>query len=97
MLLVATDPRFEAHEAGSHHPERPARLRAVLEGLYHDDAPDAITPLDPRRATREELERVHDGAYLDHLESFCRAGGGSLDPDTGASLTVGAPAAAAVG
>jgi acetoin utilization deacetylase AcuC-like enzyme len=36
----------------------------------------------PRHATREELVRVHGGAYLDALERFCAAGGGDLDPDT---------------
>lgn len=35
-----------------------------------------------RPVTREELLAVHDGGYLDALESLCRRGGGELDPDT---------------
>ncbi len=85
MLLVATDPRFEAHEPGRGHPERPARLRAVLDGLYNEATRDAIRPLEPRAATREELQRVHTPEYLERLERFCVGGGGALDVDTSAS------------
>jgi acetoin utilization deacetylase AcuC-like enzyme len=85
VLLVATDARFEAHEAGRSHPERPARVRAVLDGLAAGAPPDARRRLEPRQATRADLERVHTTAYLDHLEQFCAAGGGRLDADTGAS------------
>jgi acetoin utilization deacetylase AcuC-like enzyme len=85
VLLVATDARFEAHDAGRSHPERPARVRAVLEGLDAGSPRDARRRLEPRRATRSELERVHTAQYLDHLEHFCAQGGGHLDADTGAS------------
>jgi len=85
VLLVATDARFEEHEAGPRHPERPARARAVLEGLEAGAPPEARRRLEPRRATRADLERIHTTRYLDHLEQFCAAGGGHLDADTGAS------------
>ena len=85
MLLVATDARYEAHEPGRGHPERPARLRAVLDGVEAGAPPDAVRPLHARRAVAEELERVHSGEYLDQLERFCAAGGGQLDADTAAS------------
>ncbi len=85
MLLVATDAHFEEHDAGRSHPERPARVRAVLEGLDAGAPRDARRRLDPRRATRAELERVHTKQYVDYLERFCAEGGGHLDADTGAS------------
>jgi len=85
VLLVATDAHFEEHDAGRGHPERPERLRAVLDGLDAGAPPEARRRLAPRRATRADLERVHTPAYLDHLERFCAAGGGRLDGDTGAS------------
>jgi acetoin utilization deacetylase AcuC-like enzyme len=85
VLLVATDARFEEHDAGRSHPERPARLRAVLAGLDAGSPPDARHRLESRPATRAELERVHSAAYLDYLERFCLEGGGHLDADTGAS------------
>jgi acetoin utilization deacetylase AcuC-like enzyme len=85
MLLVATDPRFAEHDPGRRHPERPQRLEAVLAGLDDFDGGDAIRHLEPRAATRAELERVHTATYLDQIERACAAGGGALDPDTSAS------------
>jgi hypothetical protein len=32
-VLLSTDPRFLDHLTGAHHPERPARLEAVLAGI----------------------------------------------------------------
>jgi acetoin utilization deacetylase AcuC-like enzyme len=85
VLLLATDPRFEAHDPGRGHPERPARLPAVLDGIRAGLPPDAIRPLDARRATTAEIERVHASEYLDRLRRFCEMGGGPLDPDTAVS------------
>ena len=86
MLLLAQDERFKEHDTGPGHPERPARLRAVEEALTRTDAAgDATLQLEPRAATREELERVHTVEHLDDLERRCRAGGGRIDADTVAS------------
>jgi acetoin utilization deacetylase AcuC-like enzyme len=85
MLLVATDPRFAEHDAGRAHPERPARLTAVLDALTTPAIAEATSLLPPRVASREDLERVHSARYLDELEHFCEAGGGRIDADTGAS------------
>jgi len=84
VLLVATDPRYQDHDPGRGHPERPGRLDAVLEGL-HTGGDGALQHLDRRAATRDELERVHTGEYLDQLQRFCERGGGRLDPDTAVS------------
>jgi acetoin utilization deacetylase AcuC-like enzyme len=81
-VLLATHPRFLDHETGRGHPERPARLGAVLDGLDAAGLGDALVRVEPRPATRAELERVHPAAHLDRLEAFCRAGGGHLDADT---------------
>jgi acetoin utilization deacetylase AcuC-like enzyme len=83
VLLVATDARFEAHDPGRGHPERPARLQAVEAGLAAVDT-GAYQHLPPRFATRAELVRVHDADYVDGLEAFCAAGGGHIDADTAA-------------
>jgi len=96
VLLVATDPRFAEHDPGRRHPERPERVGAVLSGL--DDAGhDAIRYLEPRAATRAELERVHTSGYLDEIERVCAAGGGALDPDTTASARLWEAATHAAG
>ena len=56
-----------------------------MAGLDDAAGKDAVRRLEPRAATRAELERVHAAAYLDEIERVCAAGGGALDPDTSAS------------
>ena len=81
MLLLATDPVFAEHDTGPGHPEAPARLEAVAAGIACTGLGTDLVLLAPRRATRAELERVHPGAHLDHLEAVC-ARGGHFDADT---------------
>jgi acetoin utilization deacetylase AcuC-like enzyme len=81
-VLLLTHPRFADHDTGLGHPERPARLRAVCSGIERSGVGEAVVPVAPRPATRDELERLHPAAYLDALERFCAGGGGRLDPDT---------------
>ena len=84
-LLFATHPRYLEHMATPYHPERPERLGAVLDGAHTTPVADALVPLEPRHATRDELERVHPGDYLDQLQYISEVeGGGYLDPDTAA-------------
>ncbi|MGQ0825153.1 MAG: histone deacetylase family protein [Actinomycetota bacterium] len=84
MLVVVSDPRFGAHDAGRGHPERPARLDAVLAGLDAVD-PEAVEHVEPRLASVEEMAAVHDIRYLEELSAFCARGGGRIDADTAAS------------
>jgi acetoin utilization deacetylase AcuC-like enzyme len=84
-VLFATHPAYLEHLAGPRHPERPARLDAVLEGIRRADLGEAITALEPQPADRLALERVHPQWYLDRIEAICGEGGGRLDPDTYAS------------
>ncbi|HYI62204.1 MAG TPA: histone deacetylase [Acidimicrobiales bacterium] len=81
-LLVASDPRFWEHEAGTGHPERPARLDAVERGIEAAGLSEAVTRVAPRPATDEELARVHDPALVAALDRFGEAGGGAIDADT---------------
>ena len=82
VLLVAESTEFAAHDPGPGHPERVARLEAVVEGVRAAGVDDALVELPIRVATRSELERVHDGALLDRVEQLCAAGGGMIDADT---------------
>ncbi len=85
-IAFATHARYLDHLTGHGHPERPARLEAVLLGARYGGVEDALVPLEPRPTTREELERVHPAPYLDALQRFCAAGGGDLDGDTTCSV-----------
>jgi acetoin utilization deacetylase AcuC-like enzyme len=71
------------HDGGSH-PERPARIDAVMAGVA-DLAPELDHELEivaPALADLTDVRRVHSAGYLTRLEAFCRAGGGNLDLDT---------------
>jgi acetoin utilization deacetylase AcuC-like enzyme len=83
--LFVTHPQYGLHDTGSGHPERPARLAAVARGVERAGLDEALTSVEPRAATRDEVERVHPGRYLLALEEFTATGGGHLDADTVAS------------
>jgi acetoin utilization deacetylase AcuC-like enzyme len=85
VVLLETHDAYFDHDPGRGHPERPARLRAVIQGIDAAGVKDAVVCVVPREATRTELERVHDPSYLDGVEAFCRSGGGHLDADTAVS------------
>jgi acetoin utilization deacetylase AcuC-like enzyme len=82
MLYMSAAPELDHHETGAVHPERPERVGAVLEGIRQAGLDGAVVRLPHRRATSEELARVHSSLYLKALEDFCESGGGALDADT---------------
>jgi acetoin utilization deacetylase AcuC-like enzyme len=69
----------------------------VLRGIHISGVADAVTEVQPRPATSDELQRVHAARYLEAVEQFCEAGGGALDPDTRASVGSWAAALLAAG
>jgi acetoin utilization deacetylase AcuC-like enzyme len=80
--LLLTHPSYALHDTGPHHPERPERVRAILEaldaesfaGLRRGDAPSI---------DRAVLLRVHPARYIDAIEAAGPAHGNRyLDPDT---------------
>jgi acetoin utilization deacetylase AcuC-like enzyme len=81
-VLIETHEAYADHDAGYGHPERPARLEAVLQGIRGAGAGDALVFVTPRPATHDELARVHSPSYLKAIEEFCLHGGGALDLDT---------------
>jgi acetoin utilization deacetylase AcuC-like enzyme len=96
-VLLATHPAFAEHVTGPHHPECPARLIAVARGCSDPGLAGALTPVEPRLATRDELELVHPSWYLDKLEALSAAGGGWIDADTATSAASARAAALAAG
>jgi acetoin utilization deacetylase AcuC-like enzyme len=80
-VLFTTHPRYVEHLTGRFHPERPARLDAVLAGAAATDLGEALVPVIPRPATAEEIRRVHPGAYLEIIAQHCAASD-DIDPDT---------------
>lgn len=71
------------HEMGPHHPECPARLAAVLEGLQQAGLMQQLAVIDAPLASREAIERAHSAAYVAQIFSAAPKNGYAyLDPDT---------------
>ena len=81
-LVVAGPAGIAEHDGGSYHPEQPARLFAVMEGVRALGLEDEVVYPAMSEASVAELSRVHSPAYLAELEAFCARGGGDIDPDT---------------
>jgi acetoin utilization deacetylase AcuC-like enzyme len=81
-VLYASHPAFLGHDTGDWHPERPARLQAVEDGIDAAGVREALVPFAPVPAPAEAVARVHPGRYLRALEELCVSGGGQIDPDT---------------
>ena len=81
-LRVGVHPDCEGHDPGPRHPERPERLAAIRNRL---DEEDGVRFVEPDPAATAALARVHDRAYLEEVEAFCRDGGGQWGIDTAAS------------
>ncbi len=79
-VLVYSHEAFANHDAGPRHPERPARLDAVLAGVARSGV--EVSWREPGTVRLEDLVRVHDPTYVAAIRRFCEAGGGSLDADT---------------
>jgi acetoin utilization deacetylase AcuC-like enzyme len=82
MLILAGPTGGAEHDGGRSHPERPARIDAVMAGVDDLLLGDELIMVEATEATPQDLARVHTLGYLDALEYFCRRGGGALDADT---------------
>ena len=87
MTAIAWDERCLAHENGSMlvrrpasewldvpHFERPERLARTIAVLERADVLTRLDRLESRRATREELELVHEPAMIERIERACGEG-----------------------
>jgi acetoin utilization deacetylase AcuC-like enzyme len=82
-IAFISHPDCYLHEMGPDHPERPERLAAIEDKLLTSRLDYLISRFDAPLATREQLCRVHDTAYVDELQRIAPADGHlQLDPDT---------------
>jgi acetoin utilization deacetylase AcuC-like enzyme len=95
--LLYTHPACLEHDPGSHHPESPHRLRAVLAALGQPE----FARLERREAPRGELDevmRVHPRPFIEAvLAAVPTRGHAALDADTVLSPGSGEAALRAVG
>ena len=69
------------HDTGPGHPERPDRLRAIVERLKAKGLWDELVHLKFKPATIAQLECVHDPAYIRRVIAICEAGQSHIDSD----------------
>lgn len=82
-LGLVMDSRFQRHDTGHNHPERPERLAAIEAELQRRGLADRCTRLPPRDATNEELLRIHAQGYILRLRRACERGDMFIDvPDS---------------
>lgn len=84
-LLFVTNDRCADHVAGRGHPERPARLGAVIDGLARADLAQAVTVAQAPLAPIEAITAVHAAGLVEHVQAVAESGGGRIDADTLAS------------
>ena len=71
------------HDMGAQHPECPARIHAIEDQLIASGLFGYLQQHEAPEATREQLLRVHDAAYVDTIAATApKAGMVSLDGDT---------------
>ncbi len=78
--LVA-DSRYLQHETPPGHPERPDRLRVLLDMIEARER-KGLVRLDPRVAKREEIIRVHKPTHYDLVAETAGASHFAFDADT---------------
>ena len=82
-IAFISHPACLRHQMGEGHPERPERLSAIEETLLASRLEHSVVRADAPEATRQQLLRVHDAAYIDELERLSPAEGLTwIDPDT---------------
>jgi acetoin utilization deacetylase AcuC-like enzyme len=79
-LVLVSSPRFAEHQTPPGHPERPERAQVMdaVAGRWRAGGGDVVAP---RAATHEQLARVHDIHYIQHIAEL-RDRAVALDPDT---------------
>ena len=81
-VSLVTHPDYTRHLTGPGHPERPARLAAVLGALRTDEWDAQLRRIEPEPVEPQLLSAVHGGQYIEQVRALAAAGGGHLDPDT---------------
>jgi len=76
-----SDPFYLKHE-NEPHPENPGRLTAIQSKVESSKFYNNLALIQPRKATLEDIARVHDRGYIESVEQSCQNGVRNLDADT---------------
>jgi len=76
-----SDPFYLRHK-NEPHPENPGRLNAIQKKIESSKYYNNLTLIQPRKATVEDIAKVHGTGYIQSVEDSCRNGVRNLDADT---------------
>ena len=76
-----SDPFYLKHK-NEPHPENPGRLNAIQKNIESSKYYNNLTLIQPRKATLEDIAKVHGTGYIRSVEDSCRNGVRNLDADT---------------
>ena len=79
---IVKDGRYLVHVMDPGHPESPERLIAIYKMLEEPEMKERFAAVNPRAATREELEMIHSPSYIDLVASTAGKRYYRLDMDT---------------
>ncbi len=93
---LVLDRRYEAHDTGPGHPERPERIRAIRE-LMTEYRREGLVDVEPRTATGAELALNHDARHVALVAATAGRARAAFDADTPVCADSYATAALAAG
>ena len=76
-----SDPFYLKHK-NEPHPENPGRLNAIQKNIESSKYYNNLILIQPRKATLDDIAKVHDKGYIQSVEESCRNGVRNLDADT---------------
>ena len=71
---LVCDPAYRDHDTGPWHPEQPARVDAVIQGLHRAGLLERCRVIAPRAAAEADLLRCHIPLYLERVRQDVAAG-----------------------
>ncbi len=81
-LQIYTHPSGLAHDTGPSHPERPDRLRVLID-LFSEKPFNALKQVEALKARREWIARAHDESYIESIHKAApKTDSIMLDADT---------------
>jgi len=78
---IVLDSRYQEHYTGRSHPERSARIAALVDALEQYQRP-GLKRFSPRLATPEEIALVHDATHVDRVAATANQHSFAFDADT---------------
>jgi len=68
------DEQYLRHRPGERHPERPARLEAIMQRLSDTGLQEELILIRPYPAPLPWIERLHDPGYIKRFQTACQKG-----------------------